>query len=87
MMTTRDSRLYHQVVEVTEDYLGPAAQRFIDRQIMNHLHKSPAALTQRDLPLLIEWIHAAVVLITEDTNLINDFVSRLEGLTKKQPTI
>jgi hypothetical protein len=72
--------LYEQVVETTHTYLGPAAERFIARQVQNHLKKRPEQLSQADLSALIDWIQIAVSLLTEDSDIIEDYVSALRKL-------
>lgn len=73
--------LYAQVVEATHTYLGPAADRFIARQVQNHLHKRPEELSQGDLDKLVDWIQIAVSLLTEDSDIIEDYVSTLRKLS------
>lgn len=77
-----DTDLYLQVVRVTHVYLGPAADRFIARQVRNHLHKEPERLSKADLHKLIDWIRVAVSLITEDSAIVEEYTARLERLTK-----
>ena len=72
--------LYEQVVETTHTYLGPAADRFIARQVQNHLKKRPEQLSQADLAALIDWIQIAVSLLTEDSDIIEDYISALKEL-------
>lgn len=72
--------LYEQVVDITHAYLGPAADRFIARQVQNHLHKESSELSAKDLSKLIDWVRVAVSFITEDTTLIEEYVSRLQQL-------
>lgn len=74
--------LYDNVVKVTHVYLGPAADRFIDRQVQNHLHKRPEQLSREDLKNLISWIRVAVSLLTEDSELVEEYTAQLEKLTK-----
>ena len=74
--------LYNSVVEVTKDYLGPAANRFIDRQIVNHLGIKPGKLTAKDLTKLNDWLRIAFSVLTEDEQLINEYFSRINKLTK-----
>lgn len=76
----QNSALYAQVIAVTEDYLGPSAKRFIDRQIENHLQKKPENLTKKDLSTLNDWIIAVVALLTEDEELLAEYSNRLESL-------
>lgn len=78
-----DKTLYEQVVETTHTYLGPAADRFIARQVQNHLHKQPEQLSRDDLSKLIDWIQIAVSLLTEDSDIIEDYVSALRALAER----
>ena len=74
--------LYDRVVRITHVYLGPAADRFIARQVQNHLHKEPHDLSKADLRKLIDWIRVAVSTLTEDSELIEEFTLELERLIK-----
>ncbi len=74
--------LYDRVVRITHLYLGPAADRFIARQVQNHLHKEPQDLSKADLRKLIDWIRVAVSLLTEDSDLIGEYTLQLERLIK-----
>jgi hypothetical protein len=89
-MDTKQTNLYAKVVRVTNVYLGPAADRFISRQVENHLHKSPENLSKEDLIKLIDWIKVAVSLLTEDTEIVEEYAAQLRKLTisvtvKKHP--
>lgn len=83
-MPNQPRTFYDSVVQVTHVYLGPAADRFIDRQVQNHLHKVPRELSEADLHKLIDWIRAAVSLLTEDSDIVEEYIEQLERLTKKQ---
>ena len=71
------SGLYDQVVRVTHVYLGPAAERFVARQVENHLHKRPEELSRDDLLKLIDWIRLAVSLLTDDSEIIEEYTLQL----------
>lgn len=77
-----DDILYNRVVRVTHVYLGPAADRFISRQVQNHLHKSPEKLSHDDLGKLIDWIRVTVSLLTEDSEVIEEYIQQLISLSK-----
>lgn len=81
MAGSRQSLLYNQVVQVTKVYLGPAADRFIARQVNNHLGKSPDDLSIDDLKKLIDWITASISLITDDVDLVEEYAKQLQKLT------
>ena len=74
--------LYDKVVRVTHVYLGPAAERFIDRQVQNHLHKKPQELSGEDLGHLIDWIRVAVSLLTEDSEIVEEYTEQLAKLVR-----
>jgi hypothetical protein len=77
--------LYDQVVRITHVYLGPAADRFIARQVENHLHKSPEELSHADLLVLIDWIRVVVSLLTEDSDIIEEYAGELQKLANTVP--
>jgi hypothetical protein len=79
-----DMQLYDSVVDITEDYLGPAAQRFIDRQIESHLQKTPESLTSKDLEKLIDWSSLALAHLTDNANIIREFTDNMKKLAKQQ---
>jgi uncharacterized protein YlxP (DUF503 family) len=79
-MAATQSSLYVRVVQVTHIYLGPAADRFISRQVQNHLNKTPETLSRKDLHDLIDWIQIAVSLLTEDSEIVEEYISQLERL-------
>lgn len=75
-----ETTLYTQVVRVTHVYLGPAADRFISRQVQNHLHIEPDELSKADLEKLIDWVRVAVSLLTEDSAIVEEYIARLRRL-------
>jgi len=85
MGSDKASDLYDKVVRITNVYLGPAAERFIVRQVESHLHKNPEKLSKADLQQLIAWIRLAVSLLTDDSEIVDEYVGQLEKLaaTKK----
>lgn len=81
-MMARKNQLYQHVITITQDYLGPAAERFIERQIEVHLQKNPEDLTRRDLKPLINWIELAMALLTDNHRIVEEYISSLASLTK-----
>jgi hypothetical protein len=65
---------------VTEEYLGPAGRRFINRQIIFHLEKQPIEVVPEDLPELVEWMRVTIALLTEDRNTVKEFSQRILAL-------
>jgi hypothetical protein len=82
-MAAFNTSLYDRVVSITRVYLGPAADRFIARQVQNHLHKEPQALSTDDLKVLIDWIRVAVSLLTEDNEIVEEYTTRLQDLATR----
>lgn len=72
--------LYDDVVTTTYNYLGPAADRFVVRQIRSHLQKDPGQLQRKDLRQLIDWIQLAMRLINSDRAAVDRYVADLEAL-------
>jgi hypothetical protein len=75
-------QLYREITRVTEEYLGPAAERFIARQVASHLGKSPQELIPEDLSKLIEWAKVTLALLTEDHQVVEEYERRLSELAK-----
>ena len=72
--------LYEEVVGATAIYLGPAADRFISRQVINHLHKAPEKLMRGDLIDLIKWLKPAIAILTDDPAMVDEYVDRLNNI-------
>jgi len=81
-MSEDHASLYQKVVRITNVYLGPAADRFVTRQVQNHLHKPAEELSVGDLEKLIDWIRVAVSMLTEDTEIIEEYTTQLRRLIK-----
>lgn len=82
MAAPAGSDLYDKVVRVTHVYLGPTADRFIARQVQHHLHKAPEDLSADDLLGLIDWIRVAVSLLTEDSEVVEEYAEQLRKLAR-----
>ncbi len=80
MTSSSNATIYDKVVRITHAYLGPAANRFIARQVKNHLHKRPGDLSPADLLHLIDWIRVAVSLLTEDSEVVERYIAELQKL-------
>lgn len=72
--------LYTSMVNITKDYLGPAADRFMARHIESHLHIQPAEITIEKIPELTAWLKISMSLLTRDSKLVDDFSNRMKGL-------
>lgn len=81
-----NKKIYTELVSITEDYLGPAAQRFIDRQTINHLKIEPGQLTREDLEKLIDWVKLTLALLTKDEKIKTEYAKKLDQLVKASTT-
>lgn len=73
-------RLYDQIVIITAEYLGPAADRFLYRQVTNHLGIPPTALNKTDLQKILTWIQLAMTILTNDEQLVDEYMEQLKEL-------
>lgn len=82
---SRSTLLCQKVIEITEDYLGPSAPRFIDRLASSHLGKDASRLSRNDMEELVRWARLAAAMLTDDTGLVAEYTQRLEALSKVKP--
>lgn len=75
-----DNKLYKELINVTSSYLGPSSERFIDRQIKNHLNKEPNQVKSSDIALLIDWIRLSMSILTNDDRLVKEYISKIKKL-------
>jgi hypothetical protein len=71
---------YDVILNITKDYLGPAASRFVDRQINSHLRKSPSELQKGDIPMLAIRIRSGLMVLTRDENTVQEAYKRLAAV-------
>lgn len=80
MVAAPNSSFYSKILRVSYQYLGPATDRFIARQIENHLHKAPNRIKEQDLEPLIDWIRLAMNIVSDDEKLVNQYIAELQSL-------
>ncbi len=69
--------LYENIVSITADYLGPAAARFVDRQLKSYLNKTPEQLDKADVPMLAMRIRSGLVVLTKDERTVTEAFNRI----------
>ncbi len=79
----RKTSIKDELFNISRDYFGPAAERFVNRQISTHLGKDADKLTVDDLDVLIDWLKLSFAMLTKDIRLVNEYVDRLNGIAKK----
>ena len=81
-----NTNLYKKVVDISEEFLGPAGERFMRRQIETHFDISAEKIQARHLPELVDWTRLTFNMITNDPQVVNDFANRLLGLNNNGKT-
>ena len=81
-MVKNKTDLSSRIILITQEYLGPASERFIHRLIRFHLNKEPARLTKSDIPKLTEWVKVSLGLLTNDKSLVDKCEKQLLSLAK-----
>lgn len=76
--------IFDQLVQATSELLGPASERFIERQVDNHLNIDPKKITPEDVAALSEWIRISISMLTDDKKLLRTYNRQLENLSKGQ---
>lgn len=83
MAPSVQNTLYHKIVEVTYEYLGPAAERFVIREIESHLNKKPEDITKEDITKLHDWSRLAIALLTEDAKVVDAYSHSLLSIVQE----
>ncbi len=79
--------IYSKAVVISEEYLGPAGERFLRRQIDTHLGITPESLKKTHLPKLTKWTELAFALLTNDHVEVKSFTNNLLSIeTNKSAT-
>jgi hypothetical protein len=76
------ANIYDQVLVITAEYLGPAAERFLYRQVTNHLGITPTELKKQDVQKLLTWIQLAMTILTNDQQEVDEYIDQLHQLIK-----
>jgi hypothetical protein len=79
-----NKNLYDEIIQVSENFLGPAGERFIRRQIITHLGIEPEQLQKKHLPELVDWLRLALAVLSSDTSHVKDFGNQVLALGNKK---
>lgn len=72
-----------QVVDTMQNYLGPAAERFVARMLETHLHKDNVeVLSPTEIQQLSEKVEAALKHLDQDSTLAQAASKELLGLIR-----
>jgi len=59
------NQLSQKIITLSTDYLGPASERFINRQVVQHLKKDLDTLDLADLQDLSHWVNVSAGLLID----------------------
>lgn len=77
---------YTSVVTVTEEFLGPAAERFIRRQIEFHCEKTPESIDKKDVLKLRNSLGVALGLLISDKQIVRDAEMKFDNIAEQKET-
>lgn len=72
--------IYDQLVSATSELLGPASERFIDRQISNHLHIKPQEITASEVKELAHWIRVSMSVLSNDHATLHNYEQEIQRI-------
>ena len=72
--------LYDDVIDLAKVYLGPAARKFVDRQIKGHLDMDGSQLVHEDLEELAKWCYTSSKILMNDMK-AREFSDRVKALS------
>lgn len=85
-MVAADRTLYEQLVDVTAQLLGPASERFINRQIRSHLQIIPQQINSEDLRRLEDWLRLGMNVLTDDAETVQEYIEEVQKLEQEYQT-
>ena len=73
------NELSKKVIDITNDYLGPASERFVNRQVTRHLSIGMDELTEKNIEELAKWIEVSASLLI-DKNRAAELAEKIKKL-------
>lgn len=71
--------IYDDVVNLGKGYLGPAAKKFVDRQISGHLDVDASQLATNHMEELAKWCYTSGKLLMDDAK-AQEFSNKVKAL-------
>jgi hypothetical protein len=81
-MAPTANKIYKELIRITDPFLGPSSERFINRQIRYHLNKDPEEIVASDVKDLVDWIRLSLSLLTDDGTAIKEYVKNIKAIYK-----
>ncbi len=69
-----------ELVDIVRDYLGPAAERFVNRQIVLSFDKPITHLRKKDIVRLSFGISAGLRVLTHRNDIVEEVLQRMKNL-------
>ena len=82
MKTNANTSVYKQLVDITYDYLGPAAERFVRSMCESHLGKEPEQLTRSDVTKLQDWSKLSLAMMSDDEQTADEYAESLRSIAR-----
>ena len=82
MKSSSQKTVYEQLMDVTYEYFGPAAERFVSRMCESHLGKKPEQLTREDVVKLHDWSKLGFAMLTEDEHTVDSYTESLMAIAQ-----
>jgi hypothetical protein len=79
-VTALTTEYYDKVLRIMQDYIGPTAGRFIDRQIRLYLRKTPHNLERSDIPTLALRIRSGLMVLMQDEQKVHEAFHRINRI-------
>jgi hypothetical protein len=76
------SNSFSQLVDITEQYLGPAAERFLIRHVDFHCKKNVKDINIQDIAKLKSSLVISFGLLIKDKKTVEEFGEKLNNLIK-----
>ncbi|MBT4511431.1 MAG: hypothetical protein HOC20_04375 [Chloroflexi bacterium] len=71
--------LYDDVVNLGKTYMGPAAKKFVDRQISGHLDVEASKLAASHMAELAKWCYTSGKMLMDDAK-AQEFSNKVKAL-------
>jgi hypothetical protein len=71
--------VYDDLIAISKNYLGPAAAKFVDRQIIGHLGIDSSQLTSSHMEDLAKWCYISGKLLMDEAE-AKEYSEKIKGL-------
>lgn len=83
-MAEQKKTIYQKIIAISEEYLGPAGERFMRRQIKTHLDIEPEKISKKHLDELANWAGLTFAVITNNAAEVDEFKKKLSAVASRE---